>query len=95
MNMLFTPEAIIYLLLIVGTIAFMTIKIFIYTPVKKFWMRRIKGMSLYSSCKVLSVGGYKTDYKWFKSDDDALKSLKGDFIRCTYPEERNLKGYSS
>ena len=58
-----------------------------------WWMMLIKRKKQYKSYRIPSYGNIKAHYDWFKTDEEAIKTLRHrDFIWRVYPgKEEKLK----
>jgi len=77
--------------IILGAFALIVLYILYNMFLKPWWMRFIKRKKQYKSEKLLSMGGIGTSYDWFKSDEEAIKSLNHrDFIYRVYPGKEEM-----
>lgn len=64
------------------------IPLIIHMLLHPLWMRFVRKKMKYKGTKVLSVGGFKIEFGWYKTDEEAKKSMlrKGsDFVERVYP----------
>ncbi|NIB43754.1 hypothetical protein HBA55_29395 [Pseudomaricurvus alkylphenolicus] len=85
MNILLTSDFILLAIFVATAIAYYSVKIFIWSPVKRLYMHNVKGLNLYKTERVLSVGGFSKEWVWCKTEGEARAKTKAEFVNQVYP----------